>query len=335
MNTAQRRRSITAFVAAGAIAVTLAACSPEETATPEPGSEDTENRDDDEDAEGEDESSATPINVDDYNDVVDNGPVAEDSVVEANEWASAVKEAGVLEVGGTETSELFSLLSPDDGVARGFDAGLSQMLSLYILGEVNTNLSQITVETREEVLENGTVDAVFATYSITEERAARVDFAGPYFDQQAAILVPADNTDINGVDDLDGKTVATQSASTGVTALEEFAPGADILELPDHAQALSAVQQGRADAYVIDYGLLLNAVVSNDDVKIVGDQFGEADYYGIGLPKDSDALEFVNTWLQEVEDSGSWEQLWQVTLGDRTGETDTPEPPAIGEVDFN
>src|SRR5690625_4360599 len=34
---------------------------------------------------------------------------------------------------------------------------------------------------RENMLENGQVDMIFATYSITDERDERVDFAGPYF----------------------------------------------------------------------------------------------------------------------------------------------------------
>ncbi|MBZ2195325.1 transporter substrate-binding domain-containing protein [Occultella gossypii] len=305
------RRGLTAVAALSLAAVALVACSPEEEGT-------------DGDGAG-DESSA-------YQDLLDNGIVADDATVEANEWANGVREAGVLTVGGTETSELFSLLDPTTGVARGFDAALSQLLSRYILGEVNTDLQQVTVDTREDLLETGAVDTIFATYSITPERAARVAFAGPYYSSQSGILVPVDS-DITGLDDLDGATVATQAASTGVTVLEEFAPGATILELPDHAQALAAVQQGNADAYVIDQSLLLNAVVTNDDVQIVGEPFGPGDNYGIGLPKDSDAQEFVNEWLQQIIDDGTWAELWQITIGDRADIDTAPEPPVIGSVE--
>ena len=92
---------------------------------------------------------------------------------------------------------------------------------------------------------------------------------------------------------------------------------------------MQALQQGRADAYVIDQTLLLNAVVQNDDLKVVGEPFGAEDLYGIGLPKDSDAVDFVNTFLKEVEDDGSWLKLWQLTIGDRTGVLSQPTPPAI------
>lgn len=273
------------------------------------------------------------LDVTAYEALLTEGPVADDATVEANEWASAIRDAGVLRVGGTPTSTLFSLLDPETETVRGFDAGLSQLLSQYILGEVNTELTQVSVDTREELLVTGDVDVVLATYSITAERAERIDFGGPYYASQSAILVKSDNTDITSVADLAGKTVATQANSTGVTVLEAEAPEADILELPDHAQALEAVLNGNADAYVIDHTLLLNAVLQQEGaVKIVGEPFGDGDLYGVGLPKGSDATEFVNAFLDEIIGSGLWGDLWTVTIGDRTGVTSVPTPPTPGET---
>lgn len=310
MRTTARSRGLATLTAVALTTLTLAACSPEDPA--------------DEGADGD--------GGDAYDQIIAAGPVADDAAVEANEWASAVREAGVLTVGGTETSELFSLLDPTTGETRGFDAGIQQLLSRYILGEANVELQQVTVDTREQVLESNTVDTVIATYSITPERAERVAFAGPYYSAQAGILVSSDNTEIEGLDDLAGHTVATQANSTGVTLLEEEAPEAEILALPDHAQALAAVQQGNADAYVIDETLLMNAVVANDDVQIVGESFGPEDLYGIGVNQDSDAVEFINTFLTEIEDSGQWADLWQLTIGDRADIPDVPTPPTPGDT---
>jgi glutamate transport system substrate-binding protein len=268
----------------------------------------------------------------DYDAIINGGSVADAATVDGNEWAKAVKAAGVLKVGGTETSNLFSLLDPTTGLAVGFDAGLSQLLSRYILGDAKTELTQVTVDTREDLLVNNQVDVVFATYSITPKRLERINFAGPYYQSQAAILVKKDNTTINSVADLAGKTVATQASSTGVTVLESEAPEAKILELPDHTQALTAVQQGRADAYVIDQALLLNALVANDDVKIVGEPFGPVDAYGIGVNKEADAKAFIDAWLQTVIDDGTWLELWKATIGAKTGTDVVPTPPAINSA---
>lgn len=313
MNSTTRKTRLTGLALAAIAALALTACSPEEPVG------------------GDTTSPAVPGEVS-YDDIVGGGPVADDAMVEANAWASAVRDAGVLKVGGTETSELFSLLDPSTGVAKGFDAGISQLLSRYILGEVKTDLQQVTVDTRESLLESNTVDTVIATYSITAARAERISFAGPYYTSQAGILVKKDNTDITSLADLDGKTVATQANSTGVTLLESEAPGAEILALPDHAQALAAVQQGNADAYVIDQTLLLNAVIANDDVKIVGEPFGPEDRYGIGVNKDSDAVDFINEFLKQIESDGTWAKLWQLTIGDRADLTEVPTPPTPGDT---
>lgn len=269
----------------------------------------------------------------DYDAIVNAGPVADDATVEANAWAKAVKDSGTLRVGGTETSTLFSNLDPVSGVVTGFDAGLYQLLARYILGDASkTSLTQVSVDTREELLVNKQVDIVAATYSITPARLERIDFAGPYYSSQAAIMVKSDNTDIKGVDDLAGKTVATQAGSTGETTLAEHVPEAKVLALPDNAQALQSVQQGRADAYVIDQTLLLNNVVKDpDNLKVVGDPFGTADLYGLGLPKDAGAVEFVNDFLKKIEDDGTWLKLWKNTIQTQTKVESEPTPPTIGE----
>ena len=329
---------VTRFVAAGAaalVALGLAACGPETSETETEAPTDTTGEESPAEGDGDTDAAAVGADLDvaAYDAILAEGPVADDATVSASEWASAIKDRGVLRVGGTETSNLFSLLDPTSGTVRGFDAGLSQLLSQYILGDVNTELTQVAVDTRETLLQNGDVDVVTATYSITPERAAVIEFAGPYYGSQAAILVKSDNTDITSVADLTGKTVATQANSTGETLLETEVPEAEILPLPDHAQALESVLNGNADAYVIDQTLLLNAVLQQEGaVKIVGEPFGDADLYGIGIQAGTDGVEFVNAFLDELIASGVWEDLWTVTIGDRTGVSEVPAPPTVGET---
>ena len=277
------------------------------------------------------ENNSVAIDAEAFDALVSDGPVAEDAVIEASEWASAVKEAGKLRVGATRTSFLFSQEDETDGSIRGFDAGLFQLLARYILGDAGAfELTQVTSDTRESVLTSGQVDAVFATYSITPARAEIISFAGPYYTSRQAVMVALGNTDIAGVDDLAGRTVATQSGSTGPDILAEYAPEAIVQEFTDDNTARTALEQGRVDAYVTDYTLLLNAIVKNPDkYEIVGDSFGPEDNYGIGLPKDSDGVAFVNDFLKAVIEDGTWAKLWQISLGDRTGIDTAPEAPAV------
>jgi glutamate transport system substrate-binding protein len=273
-------------------------------------------------------ASGSVIDLAAYDAVLAKGAVADASLVEANSWAKAIKARGVINRGGTDTSSLFSLRDPATGKVAGFDAGISQLLAKYITGQPKENLSQVTVDTRETLLQNQSVDLIIATYSITPARQQKVDFAGPYYESKSAILVKSTTTNINSVDDLAGKNVATQAASTGVALLQKYAPKANVQTFDDNPKCLAAVQQGRVDAYVIDQSILLSDVAKNKDVKLVGDPFGNSDPYGIGLHKGTDALAFVNAWLKAMEADGTWAALWKATVG-QVVKSEPPTPPAI------
>ncbi|MBR1710277.1 MAG: transporter substrate-binding domain-containing protein [Clostridia bacterium] len=265
-----------------------------------------------------------------FDTLVANGPVASDEAIAASEWATKVKNAGVLRIGGTESSLLFGQLDETDSRYRGFDAGLYQLLAKYILGDSDAfQLTQVMSSTREEILITDKVDAVFATYSILPSRQEVISFAGPYFTSKQGILVDINNEEIKGLDDLADKIVATQAGSSGPAIIAQYAPQAIIAEYDDDSFARDAVETGRADAYITDYTLILSNVVKNPGKYKNVDIFGEDDNYGIGLPKDSDGVAFVNAFLAEIEDAGLWTELWQITIGNRTGET-APAAPAIG-----
>ena len=311
------RRQAIGFAGATLSALGLAACDDAAPAADDPTAQPTEE---------------AQLDAEAYDALIAEGAVASDDVVAASEWASKVRDAGTLRVGGVQTSMLFSLLNEKDGVTRGFDAGLSQLLTRYVLGdEAAQEITQVTSNTRESVLQNDQVDVVFATYSITDARKELISFAGPYYSTQQSILVMAENEDINGLEDLAGRNVAAQSGSTGPSILEEYAPDASVQEFATDEEARSALEQGRVDAYVIDTAMQMGSMARNPGrYRLAGDPFGPEDPYGIGLPLDSDGVAFVNAWLEEIEADGTWDALWKLCIGDRAGIDEVPEPPAIG-----
>jgi len=209
------------------------------------------------------------------------------------------------------------------------------MLAHYITGQAGDNTVELvatTVDTRETLIQNGTVDAVFATYTITPARAKKVAFAGPYYNSGAAIMVKADDDSIKTVDDLNGKTVATEANSTAVLALQKFAPQATPLLFQEDAQCVAAVQQGRAAAYVLDQAILISDASTNPAVKVVGEPFTQ-EPYGIGVPlADPTAKQFVNDWLTKIYADGSWAKLWSATVG-TVVKGDPPPTPKLGSVE--
>jgi len=276
-------------------------------------------------------AQGTPINAQAFDALVAQGPVADAATIASSQWASKIKQAGTLRLGGTQTSNLFSMLNEKDGKMRGFDAGLAQLLTRYILGDGSKyKFTQVNSSTREQVLLNDQVDVVLATYSITPARAEKISFAGPYYASQAGVLVKANNNAIQSYNDLAGKRAATQAGSTGPAILAQFAPKATVQEFQTNQEALDALRQGRVDAYVTDYTLLLNVLSQGTgEAKLAGAPFGAQDPYGIGLPKGSDGVAFVNNFLKKIQADGTWAKLWTVAIGQRTGSTNVPTPPPL------
>jgi glutamate transport system substrate-binding protein len=125
--------------------------------------------------------------------------------------------------------------------------------------------------------------------------------------------------------------VATEANSTAVLALQQFAPQAKPLLFQEDAQCVAAVQQGRAEAYVLDQAILISDASTNPAVKVVGQPFTQ-EPYGIGLPKDDPtAKQFVNDWLTKIYADGSWAKLWKATVG-TVVQGDAPPPPTIGSA---
>jgi len=261
--------------------------------------------------------------------ILADAPVAPDAKITGA--IKAIQERGELTVGGRETGALFSLKDPTTGKLTGFDAVLSQLLAKYILGAPKTKLVVVDSTTRELMLQNKTVDVVFATYTITPERAKLIAFAGPYFESGQRIAVRTGDTGVKGVGDLAEKTVTTQTNSTSVLDLATLAPTAKPLLFTTNDECILALTQERADAYVTDYSLLLGAALRNPDIKVVGSPLTQ-DPYGIGLPLDQPELKaLVNDWLEQLEKSGLWERLWNQTIGSVV-DGDAPTPPLIGSA---
>lgn len=209
------------------------------------------------------------------------------------------------------------------------------MLSRYITGKSDvkslTKLTITTVDTRETLLQNHTVNAVFATYTITPERAQKVDFAGPYYQSGDAIMVKKNNSSIKSVKDLNSKKVVTEAESTAAADIKKYAPQAKVTLFKTDQECVAAVQQGRDDAYVLDQGILISDASTNPAVKVVGEPFTK-EPYGIGLPKDNPAAkQFVDAWLKKIYADGSWAKLYKQTIGTIvTGAV--PATPTIGSV---
>ena len=239
-----------------------------------------------------------------------------------------IRKRGKLLIGGSQDAPLLSQLDPISGELTGFDAYLGKLLAHYLVGKPSTELLSATSETREPLLANGTVDVIIQTYTITPARKERVAFAGPYYQSGQSIAVRKGTSGIAEPADLAGKTVIVGANTPGVKAVRDAAPTANIVEFGSDPECLTALKQGRGEAYVQDQAILVADASKDSELQLVGEPFTE-DPYGIGIKHgDAEFQKFVDDWLREIGKSGLWQDVWKQTIGTVvTG--DAPSPPAI------
>ena len=201
----------------------------------------------------------------------------------------------------------------------GFDVDVAKFVAGELgYGEDQIEWVQSPSAQRETLLQNGQVDMIFATYSITDKRKEVVSFAGPYFVAGQDLLVAADDDSIQGPEDLEGKNLCSVTGSTSAQRIkDEYATGTNLLEQPGYAECVTALTAGTVDAVTTDDIILagLAAVPANEGkVKVVGNPFSEENY-GVGLPKESDKCEAITEAITKLIDDGTWQELLDKNVG--------------------
>lgn len=201
----------------------------------------------------------------------------------------------------------------------GFDTDVAR----YVAKELGYSENQIEwVEApsanRENMLVNGQVDMIFATYSISESRLKTVDFAGPYFYAGQDLLVQQENTDITGPDSLAGKNLCSVTGSTSAKKIQDkYSTTVQLVQQNSYSDCVVALNAGMVDAVTTDDIILagLGATRANQgELKLVGNTFTE-ERYGIGLPKGSDQCADINAAINKMVETGAWEEAVQKNVG--------------------
>jgi ABC-type amino acid transport substrate-binding protein len=152
-------------------------------------------------------------------------------------------------------------------------------------------------------------DAVIAAISITDERKAAMLFSEPYMTAGLVVVVPADNTTINGLADLDGKTVAAQLGTTGEQTAQAI-PNVVYKPYDSYELAFLDLANKQIDAVVADSPVAAGYVKANPDkIKMAGEVFDAADY-GIAICKTNTELQTkINSALSELIAAGVVDDL--------------------------
>ncbi|MFG2455233.1 glutamate ABC transporter substrate-binding protein [Streptomyces sp. NPDC048512] len=225
-------------------------------------------------------------------------------------------------------------LKQPDGSFAGFDVDVAT----YVAKELGYKPSQIDfVETksadRENALARGDVKFIAATYSITDERKAKVDFAGPYLLAHQDLLIKADSKIAKG-DDLNGKKLCSVTGSTSAQNVQKtIAPKANLKQYSGYSECIAALQSGAVDAVTTDDSILAGFAAQDKykgQFKLAGLKLSNENY-GIGIKKGDSALEKkINAALTKMVGDGAWDAAVKKNFG--PAEYKNEPAPKIGVI---
>lgn len=241
-------------------------------------------------------------------------------VKNANVWQQS-QETNSITWGVKADTKLFGLMDVKTAKIEGFEVDMANALTKQMLGKgAKAKFVQVVSNTRIPLLKNGNIDAIIATMTITDERKKVVDFSNSYFDAGQSLLVKK-GSPIKNVQDLNkpGTKVVGVVGSNSVENIKKFAPKAQVIQLQDYAQALTALKSGQGAALTTDNGILFGMAVDNPNYTVVGKAFTK-EPYGIAINKgQGDFKKHINKALKELEKSGEYNKLIKKWFGNVGG----------------
>jgi glutamate transport system substrate-binding protein len=254
--------------------------------------------------------------------------VAENVTVDGSPTFDRMKQNGKVVIGVKEDQPGLGFKDPTTGDYSGFDIEIARLVAAK-LGFNEDEIEYKTVQSagREAAITNGEVDYYVGTYTINDKRKEQISFAGPYFVAGQSLLVRADDDSIKGKDDLKGKKVCSVTGSTPIQRVREQAltEPENIVEFQGYSQCVEKLATSEVDAVTTDDAILKGfASQDPDNLKVVGETFSD-EPYGIGLPKDDQALrDKVNDILEAALEDGTWQDIYDTTLGKSGSESEKP-----------
>ena len=226
-------------------------------------------------------------------------------------------KAGKLVVGIKFDQPALGIKNPD-GTFSGFDVEVAGYVANKLgVDPANIEFKESKSAERENLIAGGEVDFIVATYSITDARKQKVNFAGPYFVAHQDLLVKADNTDITGPDAMSGKILCSVTGSTSAQKVKDtYAANVALQEFGTYTECVEALKTGVVDAVTTDDVILAGyAAQDPGQFKVVGKGFSNENY-GIGLKKDDAAgTAAINNAIAAMIADGSWAKALQDTVG--------------------
>ena len=201
----------------------------------------------------------------------------------------------------------------DQGNYIGFDLDLAQ----EVCNRNNWTLKKQAIDwdSKDTELNSGSIDCIWNGFTM-EGREDQYTWSKAYIDNRQVIVVKNDS-DINSLSDLSGKTVETQKDSSALAALQGDQKSLaqsfkKLTQVADYNTAFMDLESGACDAVAVDYGVAKYQITTGNDsttFKILEENIS-TEHYGIGIKKGNTELrDKVQKTLDEMYEDGTVQRI--------------------------
>jgi len=220
----------------------------------------------------------------------------------------------ILRVASDTAYAPFEFVDTSTGDYIGFDMDLIRAIAEELGYE--PKIESMAFDGVLAAVETSKVDCAVSAITVTKERLERMDFSKAYYQSGLSIVVKEDNNTIKSFEDLKGKRIAVQAATTGAKKAKTI-EGAKVTQFDRITDALLEVKKGSADGVINDNPV--NQYYLNQEtgkgLKIVGDLLSAEDY-AIAVPKgNTELLQQINDALMKLKENGKFNEIYKKWFG--------------------
>ena len=238
-----------------------------------------------------------------------------------SDQVQAIIERGVLRVGVKQDVPNFGYKNPDSGEFEGLEIDIARKIADEL--GVDIEFTPVTAQTRGPLLDNGQVDLVIATFTITEERKLLYNFTTPYYTDAVGFLVNKDSG-IKTFTDLNGKTIGVAQGSITRTLISELADkygiAVNFAELGSYPELSVSLRAHRTDAFSVDQSILSGYIGSKSE--LMDFSFSASDYGIVTKLSNKDLNNYLNSLVEKWTSDGSLQAFYDANGLEPVIETD-------------
>ncbi len=239
----------------------------------------------------------------------DEASTPSNSKVQVDDSLSRVKKSGVLRWGADVIGGVpYVYENPENpGQYIGFEMEIAEGIASQL--GVRQEMVIKTWDSLIPELQRGSFDIAMNGIEDTGDRKQIVLFSEPYYVYSQQLTVRKESQAIESLADLTGKTVATLSGTAAEDILRSK-PGINVRINPEIIYSYADLEEGRADAVLLDTPIAAAYGATNPKLKNVGETFGQGTYV-IAFRKEDMALrDAVNEALQKMKKTGELKAIY-------------------------